>query len=249
MSQDVFITNKYYFWYYNIITKALKRKNNLVYTEKHHIIPKSLGGSNKKENLVHLTAREHFICHWLLLKFTENSNKSKMVWAFKCLSMSTKTQKRYINSLAYSNNKTLILEETKKRVLIAQKKAVEKIKGKPKTEEHKKKISISAKKRWKDPKEKENLSNNMKKRWENEDYVNNMDIMYKEYWQSERGIKRKKEMSERQRGKKRGPISSKHREKISKKVNYLGVWYSSITEAAKINNVTTYQIYKKGVFR
>ena len=35
---------------------------NIGYYEKHHIQPKSLGGSNKKENLVRLTAREHFIC-------------------------------------------------------------------------------------------------------------------------------------------------------------------------------------------
>lgn len=34
------------------------------YTEKHHIIPKSLGGDNSKTNLVVLTGRQHFICHW-----------------------------------------------------------------------------------------------------------------------------------------------------------------------------------------
>ena len=49
------------------------------YYEKHHIIPKSLGGTNEKENLVSLTAREHFICHLLLLKITEGKNYYKMV--------------------------------------------------------------------------------------------------------------------------------------------------------------------------
>jgi 5-methylcytosine-specific restriction endonuclease McrA len=38
------------------------------YCEKHHIVPKSLGGSNNKENIVSLTAREHFLAHWLLFK-------------------------------------------------------------------------------------------------------------------------------------------------------------------------------------
>lgn len=60
--------------YNDIIQKAsledrvkLKKDDvNYVYYEKHHIIPKCLGGTNEKENLVLLTAREHFICHKLL---------------------------------------------------------------------------------------------------------------------------------------------------------------------------------------
>jgi len=36
--------------------------------EKHHVIPKSMGGSNEKANLVNLTPREHFIVHLLLAK-------------------------------------------------------------------------------------------------------------------------------------------------------------------------------------
>lgn len=37
-------------------------------TESHHIIPRSLGGSNDAQNLVRLTVREHFIAHCLLFK-------------------------------------------------------------------------------------------------------------------------------------------------------------------------------------
>jgi hypothetical protein len=51
------------------------RKNNPLpldeYGEKHHIVPRSLGGNNSKENLVRLTAREHFICHALLAEMYE----------------------------------------------------------------------------------------------------------------------------------------------------------------------------------
>lgn len=39
-----------------------------VYTEKHHIVPKCLGGGNEKSNLTVLTAREHFICHLILAR-------------------------------------------------------------------------------------------------------------------------------------------------------------------------------------
>lgn len=46
------------------------RKSNAPsgYTETHHIMPKSLGGTNDPSNLVKLTAREHFIAHRLLAK-------------------------------------------------------------------------------------------------------------------------------------------------------------------------------------
>lgn len=38
------------------------------YCESHHIVPKSLGGTNDKCNLVNLTAREHYVAHLLLWK-------------------------------------------------------------------------------------------------------------------------------------------------------------------------------------
>jgi hypothetical protein len=38
------------------------------YMERHHIVPKCMGGSNRKENLVYLTATEHFIAHKLLVR-------------------------------------------------------------------------------------------------------------------------------------------------------------------------------------
>ena len=76
----MFLNNKYFIWYFNIITNAQSRlsPDNV---EKHHIIPKSIGGSNSNDNLVKLTPREHFICHILLTKFTEGINKRKMVYA------------------------------------------------------------------------------------------------------------------------------------------------------------------------
>lgn len=47
------------------------------YSENHHIVPKCLGGSNKKFNLVKLTAREHFIVHRLLCKIYFKEGKLK----------------------------------------------------------------------------------------------------------------------------------------------------------------------------
>lgn len=51
---------------------AGRRKRNGVYYEQHHIIPRCLHGSNEKCNLVLLTAREHFLAHWLLTKIHKN---------------------------------------------------------------------------------------------------------------------------------------------------------------------------------
>lgn len=73
----LFIDNKYTRTYYKIIERAKSRFIS-TYVENHHIIPKSLGGNNTRDNLVALTAREHFVCHLLLTKMTQGEARSKM---------------------------------------------------------------------------------------------------------------------------------------------------------------------------
>jgi hypothetical protein len=91
----MYLTNKYTRWYYNIIQRAQTRSIS-GYTEQHHIIPRSLGGNNTKDNLVALTAREHFVCHLLLTKMTVNLFKQKMCFAFWLLcNNANKHQQRY----------------------------------------------------------------------------------------------------------------------------------------------------------
>lgn len=59
-----------------------KRKSLPVdgYSEKHHIVPRSLGGSNNKSNIVRLTAREHFIAHMLLYKHYRKTEDKKSLY-------------------------------------------------------------------------------------------------------------------------------------------------------------------------
>lgn len=76
------LQNKYRSWYYTIIQRAQSRTSNPEVVEKHHILPKSLGGTNDTVNLVALTPREHYICHLLLTKMYEGREKQKMVYAF-----------------------------------------------------------------------------------------------------------------------------------------------------------------------
>jgi hypothetical protein len=97
----MFINNKYKIWYFSIIENAKTRPVN-GYTERHHIIPRSLGGQDAIENLVSLTAREHFICHLLLVKITEGRNKDKMtaaVWGM----VIRNSLKMTFNSHTYEN--------------------------------------------------------------------------------------------------------------------------------------------------
>jgi hypothetical protein len=49
------LENKYTKTYYSIINRAKSREKLDVPFERHHILPKSLGGNNDKSNLVALT--------------------------------------------------------------------------------------------------------------------------------------------------------------------------------------------------
>ena len=88
------LTNKYSKTYFAITSNA-KQRITEGYTELHHIVPQSMGGSNDKENLVELTAREHFICHWLLIKMTEGKDRSKMLYALNGMKAENRYQQRY----------------------------------------------------------------------------------------------------------------------------------------------------------
>ena len=62
---------------YNQIIERAKTRQLDCYKEKHHIIPKCMGGSNDESNLVELTAREHFLCHRLLCIMYPEDRKLK----------------------------------------------------------------------------------------------------------------------------------------------------------------------------
>lgn len=120
----IFIDNKYTRWYYNIVNAAKARTLQAdIYTEKHHIIPKSLGGDNFADNLVILTAREHFICHWLLTKMTSDTNRQKMAYALHAM-CHLRPSERYINARIYELNKkecAALRSVARKGVLVGEK--------------------------------------------------------------------------------------------------------------------------------
>jgi hypothetical protein len=80
--------------YDRIIERAKNRKLE-GYKEKHHILPKCIGGKDEKSNIVELTAREHFLCHLLLCEIHPNNSKlTHAIWMMSNM-MSSKHKRDY----------------------------------------------------------------------------------------------------------------------------------------------------------
>lgn len=77
--------------------KLRKNSEGYVYYEKHHIIPRCLGGTNDKSNLVCLTAEEHWLAHLLLVKM--NPGVDSLIYACQAMSMSGGNSNRTTNKM------------------------------------------------------------------------------------------------------------------------------------------------------
>lgn len=146
--------------YNSLIQKAKIRgwtkKTSPVYCESHHILPKSMGGSNKKENKVVLTAREHLVSHKLLYLIHRNPQMTFALWNmlhdkrgnirnFLCGQYNSKSYEKLRVEMSarlkqIHNNREPFFhtEETKKKLSIAHL-------GKVLSEETKAKMSVSRK--------------------------------------------------------------------------------------------------------
>ena len=93
-----------------------------IYTEQHHIVPKSLGGSNDSSNLVELPARAHFLAHFMLWRMYKGTpEQHPMVKAFTCMSVGHSNKRklspaasRLYDSAAKQKSKTMSLLQTGK---------------------------------------------------------------------------------------------------------------------------------------
>lgn len=174
----MFLENKYTNTYFRIILKAIRsnrKKTDGVYYESHHIYPKSIcpERKNDKSNKVLLTAKEHYICHLLLIKMTNGCAKRSMCNAFKYMKASSKLHERY-NSRLFSFFREKYYEQSKGRPVsnISRQKSSQSQLGeksywygRKRSEENKDKIRQSklGKPRSSDTKQK--LSDKMAKRW------------------------------------------------------------------------------------
>jgi len=102
----MFLDNKYRAWYLSLMDKAKQRGVITGYVERHHIVPRSLGGPHTRENIVVLTYREHFLAHWLLTKFTAGSALKSMRLVMGHLARAK--EGRIIASWQYAVAKTIL---------------------------------------------------------------------------------------------------------------------------------------------
>ena len=87
----MYLQNKYAKCYYSIIDRAVSRElSKDIYIERHHIIPRSLGGSNDQSNLAKLTAKEHRLAHILLPRMTIDPAHTKSMWYALWMMLRTK---------------------------------------------------------------------------------------------------------------------------------------------------------------
>lgn len=150
------------------------------YTEVHHILPKSMGGSDDKSNLIKLSPRQHYIAHHLLWKAYQNKQTNFAFWCMRMKNgmyqLNSKTysklkeqhakyqsdHKKISNPMFSDEAKTKISNYRKGKKLSEETKLkMSKVrKGISKSETTKKKISESLTGKEKSPQHKSNLSKN-----------------------------------------------------------------------------------------
>ena len=71
--------------YFNLIDKhgSETKPDDGEYYERHHIVPKTMGGDDSPNNLTYLTARCHLLAHWLLMNAYDTAGL-RMAYATMC---------------------------------------------------------------------------------------------------------------------------------------------------------------------
>lgn len=113
------------------------------YHERHHIVPKCMGGTNDEDNLIDLFAKEHFVAHKLLSM--EHPDNNSLVFAWTCMAFpKNAVQKRCeISQEEYEEAKKALSKCMSGRIVSekTRKKISESRKGKSLTPEAKQKLS------------------------------------------------------------------------------------------------------------
>lgn len=102
---------------YNDLVENARKNPYDGYVERHHIIPRCLGGTNDVSNLVKLRGRDHFVAHQMLIEMfpVKSQEWVKMVYALHKMSFGRQKEKyditpeeyeeiRIANSLALKGN-------------------------------------------------------------------------------------------------------------------------------------------------
>jgi hypothetical protein len=172
--------NKYTKWYCSLVKSRYdyardKETANAIhgYTESHHIWPDAFCLTEFEEkdpsNRVHLTAREHFIAHWLLSKMFTDELKNSMECAFLVMNFD-KENNRNFKSWQFEILRRLL---HKREV------------GKIVSEESKKRMSVSAIKRWENKELRIQTGIERKKFWSDENVRKSASDLSKNLWMTD----------------------------------------------------------------
>jgi hypothetical protein len=89
-----------YKWHYDSLVNKARSRQAPEYVERHHIVPRCMGGSDSADNLVSLTPEEHFVAHLLLAKIF--AGNVKVLHAAMAMQMvNRETQRREVNNKRY----------------------------------------------------------------------------------------------------------------------------------------------------
>lgn len=87
--------------YLNLICYANNNPQITDYDEEHHILPESMGGTNNATNLVKLTARQHYLAHWMLWKAYKSKEMTSAFFSMSNQSNQHQDRERRIPSRTY----------------------------------------------------------------------------------------------------------------------------------------------------
>lgn len=139
--------------HYDALIERAKSRTLTGYVERHHIVPKCLGGTNDVENIVVLTAEEHFVAHQLLVKLYPGNAKIAFAAFMMCITPN-------------GGRKNKLYGWLKRNMSVA---SSVRSKGVVWTEEQNKARSIAIKAQWSDPDFKAKRSASMRgRRWSDE---------------------------------------------------------------------------------
>ena len=141
LNYNIFFKEGIIITYTDFINNILETRGRFAcgdeYHERHHIVPKCVGGTNEEDNLIDLYAREHFIAHQLLAE--ENPDNNGLIYAYFAMStISSQHEERYrLTPQEYEEARIAFSEMLKKRY---QNKEMHPSYGTHLTEERKKRI-------------------------------------------------------------------------------------------------------------
>lgn len=215
-----FYTDRYVKFIYDCIASNQHLSSD-IYTENHHILPKSKNFwpeyksfSKHPWNKSVLTARQHFIAHWMLSKalggvmwyalnnmmYAHNENHER----FK-----TKSSKLYESvrlEVSQLNSSRIITDDTRQKVS----------NNTTGTKNPRYGITLG-------DETKQKISSSLLGHKRSEESISNQKASFDDYWQSEDGIKRKEEMANQMKGKCLRPkdwqMGEEQKEKLSKQVS------------------------------